>query len=515
MAGLRLGAAAATGAALLGSTAMAAVGVDSAPLRAAVTAAEIMTHEQVLQAIANAHGGNRASGQPGFDASGAYVHAALVAAGYQVRVQPFTFPFFALTSAAMARTAPSASVYAEGTDFAVMEYSGAGALSDAAVVPTRDIVIPPGATPSTSTSGCEAADFTPAPSGAAVALVQRGTCTFRQKALNAQAAGYDGVVIFNEGQPGRQDLLNGTLGDVGVTIPVVGTSYAVGLELFQLATAPNAPAPTLNLSVEATSESRSTFNVIADLPGGREDRVVVVGAHLDSVPEGPGINDNGSGTSTILEVARQLRALGVQPRNKVRFAFWGAEEAGLLGSQFYVSSLSAREIKNIALNLNFDMLGSPNWVRFIYDGDGSDTGTAGPNGSSVIENVFASYFRSVGLPTRPTAFDGRSDYGPFIDVGIPAGGLFSGADDVKTPEEAAVFGGVAGIIHDPCYHQPCDTIGNVNEVVLEQLADGVADAVLQFAMTTSAVKGTSRANDRAVKSVDADTLLYRGPRAQR
>ena len=166
------------------------------------------------------------------------------------------------------------------------------------------------------------------------------------------------------------------------------------------------------------------------------DREVIVGAHLDSVTEGPGINDNGSGSATILTIAEEMERLRIRPRNSVRFAFWGAEEGGLFGSNFYVADLTQREYDRISLNLNFDMVGSENFVRFVYDGDGSAFGTAGPAGSDVIERVFNRHFRENGLATDPTAFDGRSDYFAFINVGIPAGGLFSGAEGMKTRRQA-------------------------------------------------------------------------------
>jgi len=203
----------------------------------------------------------------------------------------------------------------------------------------------------------------------------------------------------------------------------------------------------------------------------------------------------------------------------VRFAFWGAEEAGLLGSEHYVSQLSKQDIKNIALNLNFDMLGSPNFVRFVYDGDGSATPTAGPNGSKNIEKVFLDYFKNSAdmapLATEPTAFDGRSDYGPFIAVGIPAGGLFSGAEEIKTAEEVDIYGGVAGVAYDPCYHQACDDFSNNSDDSLDQLTDAAAHAVLTFAMTTSAVNGTAKAQLPHTGAVDPSSLLYRGPDLQK
>ena len=144
------------------------------------------------------------------------------------------------------------------------------------------------------------------------------------------------------------------------------------------------------------------------------------------------------------------------------------------------------------MNLNFDMLGSVNPVTFIYDGDGDAFGTTGPNGSDIIEGVFEDYFTSQGLPFEATEFDGRSDYFAFINAGIPAGGLFSGAEGTKTVEQAALFGGTAGAAYDPCYHQACDTIDNVDLAGFEQMADAAAHAILTFAETTSAVNGTAK-----------------------
>ncbi len=488
--------------------ALAAPRVDSAALRGAVTAANINTHLIALQAIAAANGGTRAAGTPGHVASAEYVIDQLDPAYFTVTRQYFDFALFTETSpAVLARTAPTAQTYVNGTDFATMEYAGAGDVT-AAVVPTNDIVIPPGAAASTSNSGCEAADF---PAGVAgnVALIQRGTCTFAQKALNAQAAGAIGVLIFNEGQPGRIDVLGGTLGGPGVTIPVVGTTYALGEQLYNFSTSGQNPA--VHVATDTQTATQTTYNVIAETKAGRTDRVVAVGAHLDAVPEGPGIQDNGSGSMANLEIARQMAALDIRPTNQVRFIWFSAEEAGLLGSQYYVDRLSTRQIKDIAVMLNFDMIASPNFVRFIYDGDGSATGTAGPNGSKVAEGVFADYFASQGLATEPTAFDGRSDYGPFIAVGIPASGLFTGAEDIKTAQEAAIYGGTAGVAYDVCYHQACDTIANINLTALDQLSDAAAHAVYAFAMTTAAVNGTAKGKANGLQA----QLEYWGPLARR
>jgi Zn-dependent M28 family amino/carboxypeptidase len=496
-------------AAALASPAFAATPTDSTTLRNAVTLAGVRAHQQEFNKIAQANGGTRVAGSPGHVKSAEYVFKKLTDAGYAPVRQEFKFPFFQETATPLfAQVSPDAKTYAVDSDFTTMEYSGSGDVT-APIQPTNDIVIPPGPTASSSNSGCEAADFAGFTAGN-IALIQRGTCTFQQKALNAIAAGASGVVIFNEGQSDRSDLLNGTLGSPdGQTKPVIGTTFALGEALYKAA---KAGTVTVHLVTTTTSEIRSTYNLYADTSG-RADRTVVVGAHLDSVAEGPGINDNGSGSATDLEVAIQLKKLNIQPVNRVRFAWWSAEEEGLLGSQYYVNQLTAGDVKNTMANLNFDMVGSPNPVRFVYDGDGSSTPLAGPNGSKNIEALFTDYFGGQKLATDPTAFDGRSDYGPFIAAGIPAGGLFTGAEENKTAAQAAVYGGTAGEPYDPCYHQACDNFKNNNDPALDQMSDAVAHVTLQLAMTTSAVNGTDKAS--ATAKQNADKLLYSGGRLRK
>jgi len=501
--------------------ASAAVPSDSAQLRQAVTVGGILEHEREFQAIADANADTRASGTPGYTASADYVAGQLEGAGYEVTRQEFDYELFIEnTDPVLDPTDPDLPAYVPGEDFATMDYSGSGNV-EAELQVVGGIVIP---SPGGSTSGCSEEDFADFEAGN-IALIQRGSCDFRVKVENAETAGAVGVVIFNEGNEDPDDdrigLLNGTLDPPQVDIPVVGTTFAVGEELYNLL---EEGSVTLNLAVDATVETRTTENVIADTPTGRADRTVVVGAHLDSVPEGPGINDNGSGTATDLEVALQMSELGIQPRNKVRFAFWGAEESGLVGSQYYVDSLTKRQLKNIAVNLNFDMVASPNYVRFVYDGDASDTDSLGSTGSGVVEDVFNDYFASQSLATEPTAFDGRSDYDAFVSAGIPAGGLFTGAEDLKTPEEAAVYGGVAGVAYDPCYHAACDSltpvadgadpatyaaieaaypgklVGNLNTQALDEMSDAVAHGTVTFAQTTSAVNGTAKGSGAASAS---------------
>ncbi len=454
--------------------------IDSTNLRNAVTIEAIRGHQRALQRIADRNGGTRASGTPGYGASARYIVSQIPTGAYGITRQIFQFPFYeALSDAELEQTAPGSAPYTFDEDFTYMQYSGSAPASVSGRTVEVHLVLPPGPDPSSSTSGCEASDFAGFPAGG-IALIQRGTCDFAVKAANAQAAGAAAAIIFNEGQPGPTELLAGTLGGPVVTIPVFGATFDLGNELAGIS-----QPVTLFVRTETISENLRTENVLAETRVGRPGRVVVVGAHLDSVTEGPGINDNGSGSAAILEIARQMANL--QVRNRVRFAWWGAEESGLLGPEYYVSQLSRAELNRIDLNLNFDMLGSPNFVRFVYDGDGSDTPDAGPPGSALIEQVFLQYFGFIGLATRPMAFDGRSDYGPFIAVDIPAGGLFSGAEGLKTAKEARVFGGIAGEAYDPCYHQECDTVTNVSRRGLDQLADAAAHAILTFAQRQAPV----------------------------
>jgi Zn-dependent M28 family amino/carboxypeptidase len=489
------------------SPALAIDEINTTRLRNAVTVSGIMGHQRIFQRIANQNGGTRASGTPGYDASADYVAGRLEAAGYDVTRQTFTFPFFdELAPAQVQQVSPTPTDYETGT----YTFSGSGDVTGPAV--PIDVQIPPPAEPG-STSGCEPADFPAPPADPAVALIQRGTCTFEIKAANAQAAGYDAVIIFNEGQEGRQDLFIGTLGRP-FTIPVAGLSFADGAALVAAAAGPGGVVVRVFTSTVIDLE-RQTTNILADSPQGNPDRLLVVGAHLDSVPAGPGINDNGSGTSTILEIAEEMAELGIRPRQKVRFAFWGAEESGLLGSEHYVEQLSDEEVQAHFANLNFDMLGSPNYVRFVYDGDGSDSDPAGPPGSAQIETLFNQYFAGQGLETDPTPFSGRSDYGPFIAVGIPAGGLFSGAEGIKTPEQAAVYGGTAGEAYDPCYHQACDDITNLSTRALFELGDATAHAVMTLARTRTGFFEDGSFRTRATAALSAKALPYSGPQAAR
>ncbi|WP_246613838.1 M28 family peptidase [Paractinoplanes bogorensis] len=457
-----------------------------------------MRHLVAFQAIAKLNGDTRASGTPGFTRSADYVSALMRAAGYQVKRQPFPFNFCEDTASAFTQNTPTPTTYADQVDYDVLDCSGNGTATGT-VVPV-DLQL---TTPNTSTSGCEAADFTGVAGN--IALIQRGTCPFGQKAANAEAAGAIGAIIMNQGNTtgaDRQDLYFGTLGDP-VGIPVIGISYPQGVAFAGTA------GLTVTVSATTVAEVRQTENVIAESKWGNPNNIVMSGAHLDSVPAGPGINDNGTGSAGILETALQARNL--KSKNKLRFAWWGAEEASLVGSTFYVNNLPAAEQAKIALYLNFDMIGSPNYTFGVYDGDDSDATGAGPGpaGSAQIEAVFQNFFAARKQATAAADFTGRSDYGPFIATGIPAGGLFTGAEVEKTEADVAKWGGVAGAAYDPCYHEACDSftperdgadaalyaqlrkkyklVGNINTFALDTNADAVATAVATFARDTSSL----------------------------
>jgi Zn-dependent M28 family amino/carboxypeptidase len=470
-------------------------------LTQAVTPEGVLDHIEAFQAIADANGGDRAAGRPGYRASVDYVVEQLEAAGYEPEVQEFAFDYFEENSE-LIRTTPNPRTFVNGTDFLRNTFdSGTPEGTATGTLVPVGLVIDPSLPPNSNTSGCEPADFASFPTGG-IALMQRGTCGFAVKALNAQAAGAAGVIIMNEGQPGRTGLIN-MIGDAtGLTIPAVFTTFEAGSNLA------STPGATVTVKVDFVADERVAWNVLAENRGRNDDNVVMAGAHLDGEQGTAAVNDNGSGSAALLETAIQMAK--VKTTNTVRFAWWGAEESGLLGSEYYVANLTQPEQDRIALYLNFDMVASPNYMFGIYDGDNSG-GTAPPDfippGSAEIEDVFEQFYTERGEPFQDSEFSGRSDYGPFIAVDIPAGGLFTGAEVTKTAAEAALYGGVAGAAYDPCYHSFCDNlrgdgqnvalydalredyelVGNINVHALDVNSDAIATAVLTFGYDTSTV----------------------------
>jgi Zn-dependent M28 family amino/carboxypeptidase len=438
----------------------------------------LLGHLDALQAIADAQDDTRVVGSPGYEESAVYIAGQLEDAGYAVTWQEFEYRIWYPTDDPTLEALGTD--YEPGSDIALLSYTPGGAVSGN-VTPV-DVIVPISGSENTSTSGCESGDFTDFPAGD-IALIQRGSCAFIDKAMNAQDAGAIGVIVFNEGQSGRRGVVEGTLGDApDLTIPVLGVSYAVGVDLVEAAAEGTVEA---SMVAEVVSEARPTWNLIADLQG-QSDDLVVVGGHLDSVSAGPGINDNGSGSALVLELALQSAELGRDHQNTLRFAWWGAEEAGLIGSSVYVDRLTESELEKHVANLNFDMVASPNGGRFIYDGDNSDTsgGFPAPVGSDLIEDLFTEFLDGEDLSHAPTAFDGRSDYGPFIYMGIPAGGLFSGAEMPMSAQQADIFDAESGRAMDACYHQGCDDDANIDTLLFLDMARAAAHATESMADIT-------------------------------
>jgi Zn-dependent M28 family amino/carboxypeptidase len=446
-------------------------------LQKRVTADAMMAHLKKLQEIADAHGGNRALGTPGYDASVDYVANTLRDKGFDVQTPDFEvrLPF---------ADDPSLTVAGDNVAAKSLEYTKG--------TPPEGVSGPLVPARVEDTPGCTASDYDGLPVAGAVVLVDRGKCPFGAKQSVAAERGAVALIVANN-EDG--DVMGGTLGaQTDVKIPVISVTKATGARLRA------APGPT-TIKLNAGVRDERTRNVIAQTKTGSVANVVMAGAHLDSVPEGPGINDNGSGVAAVLETAVQMGP-SPQVKNAVRFGFFGGEEEGLLGSNNYVQSLDEDALKDIALYLNFDMLGSPNPGYFTYDGDQStlpnDNNGAPrvPEGSAGIERTLVAYLKGAGKPPDDTSFDGRSDYDPFTRSGVPAGGLFSGAEENKTAAEAERWGGQANRPFDPNYHKPTDTLDKINSTELGINGGGVAYSVALYAQDQSGRNGVPLREDR-------------------
>jgi Zn-dependent M28 family amino/carboxypeptidase len=449
----------------------------AAQLQQKVTADAMMAHLTKLQEIADANGGNRSLGSPGYDASVDYVAKTLRDNGFDVKTDEFEvrLPF-----------ADKPSVTVGGVDVKT------NALGFTIGTPAEGVSGPLLPARADDSPGCAASDYVGLPVSGAVVLVDRGTCPFSAKQAVAAERGAVAMIVVNNVDG---DEVGGTLGErTDVKIPVVGVTKADGARLRA-----NPAQTTIKLNAGVRVEH--TRNVVAQTKTGSTSDVVMAGAHLDSVPEGPGINDNGSGVAAVLETAVRL---GSSPpvRNAVRFAFWGAEELGLVGSTKYIETLDVEALKDIGLYLNFDMLASPNPGYFTYDGDQSappakDGGVPRvPEGSAGIERTLVEYLKGAGKPAQDTDFSGRSDYDGFTQAGIPAGGLFAGAEEDKNPEQAELWGGEAGKPFDPNYHKKSDTLDHIDRTALEIQGRGVAYAVGLYAQDLSGRNGVPGRDDR-------------------
>ncbi|MFT5456564.1 MAG: Zn-dependent M28 family amino/carboxypeptidase [Myxococcota bacterium] len=440
-----------------------------------VSFAALEPHLLAWQRIADDNGGNRAAGTDGYAASVDYAAGVLEAAGYAVERYPFDLTWIEVRSSEL-------EVGGEAIeDYSVMYGSGAGDIT--APLTGVDLLLPP-SDEVDSTSGCEPEDFDGFPAGN-IALIQRGTCFFIDKVDNAVSAGASAVILFNEGNSGRTETLEGVIDSERLAdIPVLGVSFTSGE-----AWATEDPGE-VHVAVDTERITQDSWNVFAETTGGSSDHVVLLGGHLDSVPAGPGVNDDGSGAAFVLAFAEAAAASGLAGSVRFGFALWGAEELGLIGSSIWVSDMAATDpakLDRIDAYLNFDMLASPNGVPFVYDGN-NDAGFAlfppvsSPPGSGPIEKSFERALQRDGVEAVPVSAGVPSDSLPFQEVGVPTGGLFSGASNNKTSSEADEWGGDAGVEYDVCYHQECDGMANLDVRLYEALARAGAAVATELAL---------------------------------
>eukprot|EP00730_Choanoeca_flexa_P000962 TRINITY_DN10416_c0_g2_i1.p2 TRINITY_DN10416_c0_g2~~TRINITY_DN10416_c0_g2_i1.p2 ORF type:complete len:640 (+),score=181.82 TRINITY_DN10416_c0_g2_i1:2315-4234(+) len=446
-------------------------------------AEKIMVHLRALDDIAKKNGGSRTAANGGFNASVDYILKQLEQTNYLVETQHFQLPAYVPLQEGVFNLTIGTTVetFTPDVDFEVMQFTGNGTLANISLV---------GIT--TATAGCNESDYTG--NAGKVVLVPYGVCGYYDKAVLAKQADVAGIIYGNRlsaAAPLRSSVKGSNLGDY-VDLPMLGLNGVVTRELQDvLATGQTVYVDIVTSALRGVATST---NIIATTPSGRADRKIVVGSHLDSVPFGPGINDNGSGSSLNLELALSLFNKGTKVENQAQFMFYGGEELGLLGSYHYVESLIERNaslLEDVACMLNFDMIGSPNYIRGVYDAESASPEQYGEKvyqGSSSIQEVFQQRFDEQGLGFDKQEFSGRSDYGPFIANNVPAGGLFTGAEVLKTPAQRKLVGGSVGVSFDTCYHKYCDDIDNINQQAVREMSDAAA-YTFYFLVATSDVKG--------------------------
>jgi peptidase M28-like protein/PA domain-containing protein len=416
--------------------------------RAGGDASDPWTHLRALAATATANRGTRAAGTPGGVATEDLVAARLKQAGWTVRFARVTFPFFAERRPPLV-VLPGGRRLATGTDVRTLAYSAGGNARGAVRVVGGD----------RTDAGCRDGDWDGFPRGR-IALVRRGVCPFAAKARGAQRAGAAAVVVEDRDADARRGPVSGTLGAPGIRIPVVAVDGAAGDALA------GADGP-VRVRVDAVSARRAARDVVAELPGTAGDRVVMAGAHLDSVPAGPGINDDGSGVATLLALADRF-ARAPRSRDTLRLGFWTAEELGLYGSRAYVRGLSAAERRRVRSYVNLDMVGSPNAVLETY-------------GSGATDAALRRALDARGPAPSASSIGGASDHASFQRAGIEVGGVFTGASERVGATAARRYGARAGRPADPCYHRACDTLANVDRAMLERVADATEQAIRSLA----------------------------------
>jgi Zn-dependent M28 family amino/carboxypeptidase len=488
---------------------------------------DLWAHMQAFQAIADANPGldghpSRNSGEPGYKASADYVAQKMRAAGYDVTLQPYTFTYSSFVGTpSFSETSPTPH------DFALVDEWNAGTsngTADAPVQPAGGIVMPPDPNGSTSSSGCTSSDFDPATMTGKIALIQRGACNFGVKVLNAQAAGATGVIIFNEGNPGRTAVLSGSLLDENdepfvPTVPVAFTSFDIGQQLFNEFQA--GTPPHINLSVNVVIDpNRTDWNVIAESKSGDPNHVVVVDAHLDAI-YGAGMLDNASGSATILNVAEKMRKANT--RNKMRYIWFGGEELGLLGSEYYVSHLSPAELGRISYDLDADVTATPNYLIGVLDPAAPDlfgrtvTETFPANvyePSKIARDMGVDYLDSIGKNHEFLSPVGTDAF-KFNKAGIPASGVLTGQDCCKLPEEVDLFGGTEGnyegnipSFDGGCVDNPfrwCDNLANNDPEVLTFMSRTFDNMVVRMAFDNKFSGNSQKKLGRARAAMRART----------
>ncbi|KAF2631152.1 aminopeptidase-like protein Y [Macroventuria anomochaeta] len=406
--------------------------VSSKKLQEKITTKKLMSNLEVLDSIAKANNGNRAFGLPGYAASVKYILSKTEKSkNFHTWVQDFP---------ALFNRVDSINFSVSNTSYHVIGLSYSPSTTPEGL--TLPLVL--GAS---GPEGCTNESYDDLDVEGKIVLVQRGTCpdgtTLAGRVKPAVAAGASAVIIYSDV---TTNVTGGTLSapnpdayrPAGYINKVDGEALVARLNAGEAIEA--------YFQQTQTVESRITQNVFTETKGGDPTNVIMLGAHLDSVQAGAGINDDGSGTTLILEISRALENFGV--KNKVRFAWWGAEENGLLGSKFYTQNLNATEVNNILTYLNFDMVSRGYFG--VFDGDGSSFNLTGAPGSAAIENLFVEDFTKKGINVTAARFTGGSDYQSFMNIGKPVGGLHTGT----------------GVEQDPCYHQACDTIDNPNPQTL-------------------------------------------------
>ncbi|MEV0845462.1 M28 family peptidase [Streptomyces sp. NPDC049954] len=408
--------------------------------------ARVERHVEEFQRVADRNGGRRASGTPGYDASLRYAESLLKAAGYRTRREEFPFLY--------TETLKEELILGTGRSPDVV-VAGYAPSTPAAGLRARFAVLTGGAE---RAQGCAPTAYEGARAAEGFAVVRAGGCGLDRKERLAAGAGARALLVVNEAPGPPHGWLTA---DGGARLPVGGVSPETGRLLAREAAAGR---PGL-LTLRSRTERRRTANLLATAGPAASGRTVVAGAHLDSVPDGPGINDNGVAAAVLLETALHAAPLtgagGGGAGAELRFAFWAAEEFGLLGSRHHVASLGVRERARVRAYLNLEMVGSPNYGLYVLGAAATAPGpgqTPAP-GSAGIERRFRAAFAALGARTLPAPADGRSDYVPFVAAGIPTGGLYGGSFEPKTAGQARLWGGRAGAPHDPCYHLPCDRSG--------------------------------------------------------